>query len=364
MWPSRFNTARMLSALGLSLAWEFAAPAAAQDAPASAPAARTDTSGGSPRAHIAAGKTHFDAGRYAEALEEFNQAAAAESALDAGGPANTGANSATSGKGGATGNSTDAVLPAEILHNQAAAHFKLGQYADARELWVRAASLKDAAFEAQTRFNLGNVEYAEALEKANSGDAQAAVAQLDKSLEQYRDALRLDPKLASARANFELAAKLRREILEQSQQQPQSQPSSQPQSQPQSQPSSQPQSQPSSQPQKGDKSDENSKENQQNQDQQDQQKSDENQQQDQQDPQSQPSDEQNPEDENKQQPQSQPESQPQSQPAPQEGQEQQVQISPEEAERLLQKVRDAEKRRREMLRLRQQALRQPVKRDW
>ncbi len=323
--------------------------AGAQDAPSSAPA-RPSNPNLTPRQHMAAGKADFDAGRYAEALEEFNQAAAASA--DAG---------AKTSNTTASQNPADAVLPAEILHNQAAAHFKLGQYADARELWVRAASLKDAAFEAQTRFNLGNVDYAEALEKAQGGDAQNALAQLDKSLEQYRDALRLDPNLASARANFELAAKLKREILEKAQQQQQSQPSSQPQSQPQSQPSSQPQSQPSSQPQKGDKSDENSKDNQQNQDQQ---KSDENQQQDQQEPQSQPSDEQNPEDENKQQPQSQPESQPQTQPAPEEGREQQVQISPEEAERLLQKVRDAEKRRREMLRLRQQALRQPVKRDW
>lgn len=301
----------------------------------------------SAREHISAGKAHFDAGRYAEALAEFNQAAALGSGQSDG--------------GGATSTAPPPALPAEILHNQAAAHFKLGQYADARELWVRAASLKDAAFEADMRFNLGNVEYAEALARANGGDVQNALTQLDKSLEQYRDALRLDPTLASARANFELAAKLRRELLEKSQEQPQSQPSSQPQSQPQSQPSSQPQSRPSSQPQQGEQSeDQDSQQDQQNQDQQDQ-----GQQQDEQNPQSQPSDEQDPQNqppEDQQTPESQPQSQPT--PPPGEGQEQELQISPEEAERLLQKVRDAEKRRREMLRARQQALRQPVKRDW
>ncbi|NUQ50365.1 MAG: hypothetical protein HUU27_10675, partial [Phycisphaerae bacterium] len=247
------------------------------------------------------------------------------------------------------------ILP-ELLHDKAAALFKLGRLDDARELWVRAAGLRDAAFEAQSRYNIGNCHYEKALEAASADPPQppAALKLLDEAVAQYRDSLRLDPRNANARANLELAARLKKQIEEQPP----------PQSQPQSQPSSQP-----------------------NQDQQDEQDQDQ-----QQNPQSQPSDrsdpqqQQQPPDNDQQDPNSQQRRQPQPdpndpnrqqdpnsapRPEPQSSQDDaageqppspEIRMSPEEAQRLLQMIRDAEKARREALRARQRI--RPVDKDW
>lgn len=255
---------------------------------------------------------------------------------------------------------------AELLHNKAAASFKLGQTDQARELWVQAAGMGDAKFEAAARYNLGDCDHAAALEALQAQDATRALSLLDKALAQYADAIRLDPQLESARANLELAVQLKKKLQEQSTSQPQSQPSSQPdknkdnqknsqsqpsdndqnqKDQPQSQPSSQPQSQPSSKP---------SSQPDPSQDQSDDQQQQENQQ-DQKEP---------------NEAQSQPASQPKSQPQPAQSQpldEQQmpnVDMTPQEAQRLLQKVRDAEKTRRAYLRKREAAKYKPVDRDW
>ncbi|MBI5865795.1 MAG: hypothetical protein HZB38_15085 [Planctomycetes bacterium] len=276
------------------------------------------------------------------------------------------------------------------LHNRAAAEFKLGDYATARDLWVRAASLRDPRFEAQTIFNLGNCSYQEALDLVRTpaaplagGDAAAAGTSIDKpielldhAIERYRDALRLDPSLTDARANLELADQLKKKLRESAQSQPQSQsqPSSQTQSQPGSQPSqqqngqgekqpsSQPQSQPQSQPsqdkqdQQGQNSDQDKEQNPQSQPQQNED--------DQMPPESQPSEPQS-------RPASRPQSQPQPQPSPEsqpsEGQaEQQPEqlMSQAEFERLLQKVRDAERLRRLKLRQAEAARQRPVEKDW
>lgn len=291
--------------------------------------------GDSPRTLIEKGNAAYAAGRYEEALDAFKQIP--DDQL------------------------TDRNR-AEILHDRAAAHFKLGQLEEARELWVRAASLKDAQFEAQARYNLGDCDHAEALQAAQKGDAKTAIDRLTKAIDKYRDAIKLDPTLANARANLELAAQLKKQIEEQATSQPNSQPSSDQQKQDQkdqqSQPSSdqsqdqnsqsQPNSQPSSQPQS-----------QPNEDQQDQQNQPQSQ------PESQPSEDEQPQ---SQPSQSQPTSQPQaaeSQPATsQPDQQKNLMMSPQEAERLLQMIRDAEKQRREMLRRREAAKYKPVDRDW
>lgn len=284
----------------------------------------------SPRDLIARGHQEFQAGRYEHALKTFEQIPE-------------------------EGN--DAMLP-ELLHDKAAAQYKLGRFDEARELWVRASGLRDAAFEAQSRYNIGNCHYERALQQVAGEQPQPEAAKklLDEAIAQYRDALRLDPQLANARANLELAASLKKKIEEQKP------PDSQPQSQPSSQPNeSQDPNQPSQQ---------------------------------QQQPQSQPGDPNQPQDgdQDQQQPESRPSSQPQSQPKPQpqdpndpnqpqeqpdpdmQRQEQpehsadelepppDVKMSPEEARRLLQMIRDAEKQRREALRARQRA--RPVEKDW
>jgi tetratricopeptide (TPR) repeat protein len=285
------------------------------------------------------GNEHYAAGRYAEALDAYAQA---------------------------TSQPADKPPPAELLHDRAAALFKLGRIAEARALWSQAKGLKDAAFEGRTEYNLGNCEYVDALAAAQRQDMSKALELLGQAAERYRDALRLDPTLADARANLELAQLLRRRIEEQRQNQPQSQPSSRPQSQPQSQPasqpgeqqsqstqsttsaSSQPQSQPSSQPES----------------QPDQQKENEAQedQRQSQSPESQPqSDEQNDQRNAESQPAS-----AESQPAEEQSAEQApgVQMTREQAERLLQMVRDAEKARRDMLARQRMSRQKPVDRDW
>lgn len=310
---------------------------------AAAPAESSDA-----RRLISDGNAHFEAGRFNEARDVY----------------------------ASTPEPTEPIVLADLLHNRAAAEFKLGNYAAARDIWVRAASLLDAAYEAKANYNLGNCSYHEALELLESSQApptadpsgtaqppqvptEQILTLLGKAIDRYRDAIRIDPTLIDARANMELADQLRKKIKEQATSQPQSQPSSQPQSQPgsqpsdqqdgqgdqesQSQPSSKPSSQqsPQSQPSEGDQEQENQEG-----------------QQDQQQPESKPS---------QSQPASQP--QPESQPAEEKqpsegGEEKKMQMSPGEFERLLQKVRDAERLRRQKLREAERSRQRPVDKDW
>ncbi|MCH7871065.1 MAG: tetratricopeptide repeat protein, partial [Planctomycetes bacterium] len=123
------------------------------------------------------GNAHFEQGLYQEALDAFDEAA----------------------------ESADESLRAELLHNRAAAQFKLGHTDDARELWVRSLPIRDEPFEARGRYNLGNCDYADALAALEAQDANKALELLDVATDQYRQAIRLDPELANARANLELA---------------------------------------------------------------------------------------------------------------------------------------------------------------
>lgn len=251
--------------------------------------------------------------------------------------------------------------PPELLHDLAAVEFKLGNLVEARELWVQAASLKDAAFESRCRYNLGNIEYAEALALRDAGQPGTR-EKLDEAIAYYQDAIRLDPSFLNARANLELAARLKREIEEQAESQPSSQPSSQSSE-------SQPSSQPSEENSDSSDSESNSSTSQPS-DSQDPSESD---------PESQPATQPSPEPEPETQPaepESRPADQPESQPAqtqpapqPQSGSESQEdagerRMSEAEAERLLQMVRDREKARRRALLLREAARHRPVERDW
>jgi Ca-activated chloride channel family protein len=287
----------------------------------------------SPRALIAQGNEHYAAGRYQEALECYTQAEQA---------------------------AADRAPSAELLHDLAAAQFKLGNLDEARELWVRALALKDAAFEARVRYNLGNCNYAAALKALQAQQSEGVLEALQSAVEQYRDALALDPGLADARANLELATQLKRQLEQIATSQPQSQPS-QCQDQPQQQPSSQPCSQPSGQ-QEGEE-----------------QKGQDGQPDRTSQPSSQPCTSPATQPQERQpppEPSTRPadESEPQPPPSFPEGGEEQAQELPEqgatihmtreEAERLLQKIRDAEKARREVLRQREAAKQKPVDRDW
>jgi Ca-activated chloride channel homolog len=294
------------------------------------------------RALIQQGNAHYAAGRYAEALKCY-EAAAGQSVVAG---------------------------SAELQHDRAAALFKLGQVDEARDLWVRLKDSPDARFEARTRYNLGNCDYADALTAAQQ-DGQKAVKLLGQAAEQYREALQLDPTLNDARANLELTQLLKRQIEEQQQNQQQNQQSKDQQKQDEQK---QDQQQSSTQPSKSEKGDQEQK------DKQDQQP----QTQPSQSPESQQSsdeDEQKKEEESKdqsqqQQPQDQPqpESQPSTQPAAAESQPAErgdeksppvpIEMTREQAERLLQMIRDAEKARREKLAQERTSRQKPVERDW
>jgi Ca-activated chloride channel family protein len=278
-----------------------------------------------PRELITRGNEHFQAGRYAEALEAYNQVEEAD-----GQP-----------------------LAPELLHDRAAAHFKLGQLDEARELWVRAAGLKDEAFEAAARYNLGNCDYADALQALQGQNGGAALELLDRAVDQYRDALRLDPTLTDARANLELAARLKQQIEEQAEQQPQSQPTPQQQPDRQEQQQGESASQPSSQPSESGEPQEQSEQ------QTDEQQQDDSPQQPTTQPETQPT------------PQTQPAPQPQAEPSPDEERAEQeqpqlvpIELTKEEAERLLQLIRDAERQRRAILQAREQARYKGADKDW
>lgn len=288
-----------------------------------------------PRELIREGNQHYAAGRYAEALADYERAGA------------------------------DEALPsAELLHNRAAAHFKLGQIDEARELWARVKQTKDAAFEARAQYNLGNCDYAEALAAAAQPQkARQALERLAQAADQYRDALRLDPALVDARANLELSQLLKRQIEERLQDRPQ-------ESQPTTRPQQDQQNQPETQPSQGDQQSEGR-------DQSDSSASTQSR------PETQPSGEpesrparpeepQQNQDSQEQPDQEQPAEQPEptsagSQPAGADEDSDEpspIHMTRAQAERLLQMVRDAEKARREMLARRRAAGQKPVARDW
>jgi Ca-activated chloride channel family protein len=293
-----------------------------------------------PRDLIKNGNELYQAGKYSEALDAYQQ----------------------------VGDEPDERIAAELLHDEAAAHFKLGQLDNARELWVRAAGLKDESFEAAARYNLGNCDYAAALAGLQQARAQGpeggqvdvggVIELLDQAVGEYRDALRLDPGLLDARANLELAAQLKNQIEQSAQQQPQSQPSSEQQQGDQQQDQqNQTSSQPSSQPSESDQQNQDKSDSQNQQDQQNTEQQQQEQQEQSQEPDSQPTAE------------SQPAQQPEQQSSPDEAEEEQQQLVPiemtkEEAERLLQLIRDAERQRRAILRAREAAGQKPVDKDW
>jgi Ca-activated chloride channel homolog len=219
------------------------------------------------RAQIAEGNRLFEAGSYADALKAYDDAALG----------------------------AQKEIEPELLHNRAAALFKLGRIDEAREEWVRALAIGDARYEARTRYNLGNCAYEQALnvlrppedaaatQPAENKPENAPPALLERAIEHYRDAIHLDPALADARANLELALQLKKK-LEENQPPPSSQPDKnkqQPSTQPnsQSQPNDKQQRQPSSQPDQNQDEQNQDQQNQQNQQQQQQQNGEDQQQQ-------------------------------------------------------------------------------------
>jgi Ca-activated chloride channel homolog len=126
--------------------------------------------------------------------------------------------------------SASQMLPdaAEIHFNQGNAAYKQQDYGKAREHYTQALQTTDRTLEGKVKYNLGNVEYQQALQ--NLQQPQVAMPQLRSAMTYYRDSLDVDPQ-QDARYNLELSHLLLHK-LQQEQQQPKPQ---QQQGQPQDQ---------------------------------------------------------------------------------------------------------------------------------
>ncbi len=236
----------------------------------------------------------------------------------------------------------------ELFYNQGIAHYRLGDYVKARELFNQALSTRDLAIEQRTKYNLGNVAYAESLQKLS--DLQVAIDGLRQAINHYRDALALDPNDTDARANIETAQLLIKDLLDKQKQQQEQQQQNQDQEQENQQQDQQqeqrqeqqqqqkPESQPSSQPSQ-------SQQQQQEQEQQQDQKQQQGQQEQQQEQQ-----------------QGEQQTEAEQKPQPQQGEKRE--LSREEAQRLLQAIRDREKEHNDREAKRVRVRRVPVEKDW
>ena len=133
--------------------------------------------------------------------------------------------------------SASQILPdaAEIHFNQGNAAYKQQDYATAHEHYTQALQTTDRTLEGKVKYNLGNVEYQQALQ--NLQQPHAAMPHLRSAMTYYRDSLDVDPQQQDARYNLELSHLLLHK-LQQEQQQPEPQ---QQQGQPQDQQQNQPQ---------------------------------------------------------------------------------------------------------------------------
>ena len=101
--------------------------------------------------------------------------------------------------------SASQVLPdaAEIHFNQGNAAYKQQDYGKAHEHYTQALQTADRTLEGKVKYNLGNVEYQQALQ--NLQQPQVAMPHLRSAMTYYRDSLDVEPQQQEARYNLELS---------------------------------------------------------------------------------------------------------------------------------------------------------------
>jgi len=153
----------------------------------------------SPYQAVQQGNAFYQNGKYAEAAEQYGSASQ--------------------------------MLPdaAEVHFNQGNAAYKQQDYSKAREHYTQALQTTDRTLEGQIKYNLGNVEYQQALQ--NLQQPQAAIPHLRSAMTYYRDSLDVDPQQQEARYNLELSHLLLHKLQQQQQQQNSQQQQGQPQDQ-------------------------------------------------------------------------------------------------------------------------------------
>jgi Ca-activated chloride channel family protein len=106
---------------------------------------------------------------------------------------------------------------AEIHFNQGNVAYKQQDYGKARAHYTQALQTSDRTLEGKVKYNLGNVEYQQALQ--NLQQSQAAVPHLRSAMTYYRDSLDVDPQQQEARYNLELSHLLLHKLQQEQQQQ-------------------------------------------------------------------------------------------------------------------------------------------------
>jgi len=141
----------------------------------------------SPYQAVQQGNAFYQNGKYAEAAEQYGNASQ--------------------------------MLPdaAEIHFNQGNAAYKQQDYGKAHEHYTQALQTTDRTLEGKVKFNLGNVEYQQALQ--NLQQPQAAMPHLRSAMTYYRDSLDVDPQQQDARYNLELSHLLLHKLQQEQQQQ-------------------------------------------------------------------------------------------------------------------------------------------------
>jgi len=110
----------------------------------------------------------------------------------------------------------------DLSYNTAVAQYRKGDVSAAEHLFQQAATTDNDSLAARARYNLGNCQYASALQVAEK-DRPAAIQRLESAITNYRSALDVDPSDADARANIELASRLIDKLQEEQKQQQQKQ---------------------------------------------------------------------------------------------------------------------------------------------
>ena len=110
----------------------------------------------------------------------------------------------------------------ELSYNMAVAEYRKGNIDAAEKLFTDVVGTDSPTIAADSRYNLGNCQYAAAL-KVTEQDKPAAIELLRKAIANYRGALRGKPNNPDARANIELAGELIRRLEQEQQKEDQQQ---------------------------------------------------------------------------------------------------------------------------------------------
>jgi len=99
-----------------------------------------------------------------------------------------------------------------LLFDQAATFYKRGDFDQAVKLYEKALVTKDLQLESLTKYNLGNCLFQQALKKRD--DPGKAIELLDRAMSYYHDAMETLADPASARYNLEKAKLLKKQLID------------------------------------------------------------------------------------------------------------------------------------------------------